>query len=88
VESGRITLIKEENVLRDRISVINLNHYRIKHFFQPPLPLHVLTVILNAILLSVIMLSVDTLSVIMFSVVVLSVIMLNGLMLSVVMLPF
>jgi hypothetical protein len=34
VESGRITLIKEENVLRDRISVINLNDYRIKHLFS------------------------------------------------------
>ncbi len=77
-------MIKVENVYRDEISVIDLNHYI---YIQLPLPLHVLTVILNAILLSVILLSLDMLSVIMFSVVVLSVIILDGFMLSVVMLP-
>ncbi len=29
-ESGRIIFIKVENVLKQRISVIDLNHYRIK----------------------------------------------------------
>jgi hypothetical protein len=29
-ESGKIILIKVENVLNQRISVIDLNHYRIK----------------------------------------------------------
>ncbi len=29
-ESGRIIFIKVDNVLKQQISVINLNHYRIK----------------------------------------------------------